>query len=352
MNLDRWQPLDLEREPEPPVDLVPRVLTRGWITLFSGAPGVGKSYGHQSLIAAALTGRTWLGLSVTGIERILVIDEENPPGVAFQRLRGLGVVPEHAERLRYFSQTGCRLGAGTWATELVEIVEEWRPDLVIVDSASSATATLLNENDSISAMFSEVLRPLARLGCAVLVLHHHRKAGGDVGERILGGMQWEGQLDRHISFDAPEKAAKSWPTPSGTEHASFKVKVEAGKSRHGLGIDKTEFSIESEQDADGRYLSIALKLQEADPDAGPDVVGLIAGAVVGFLSGHLERRAGLGEIVADLNAQIADERLAIVVKSNGGELQTNDGRVDKALARLVERKLLTRPERGVYELVD
>jgi hypothetical protein len=351
VNLDRWIGLDLEREPDPPEDLIPRVLTKGWITLFSGAPGVGKSYAYQSLLAAALTGGTWLGRPVAGIDRILVVDEENPPDVVWQRLRALGVRQEHADQLRYFSQIGCRLGADTWADELISIVEEFRPDLVVVDSASSATATAVNENDSISVMFSEVLRPLARAGCAVLVLHHHRKAGGAVGERILGGMQWEGQIDRHLSFEAPDKAAKSWSTPAGTVRASFKVRLKAGKSRHGIGINPTDFSIESEQDPDGRYIRISLQAREKDGPTGPDVVELIASVIVEVLTGRLDRRAGLREIVADLNQRIADEQLQITVKGHDGELQTNDGRVTKALERLKDRQLITKPERGTYVLV-
>lgn len=347
MNLDRWIPLDLEHESDPPEDFVPGVLTPGWITLFSGAPGVGKSYGHQALIAAALTGETWLGLPVTGIERILAVDEENPPGVVSQRLRAFGVGEEHADRLRYFSQIGCRLGSDTWAAELLTIAGEFNPHLVIVDSASSATATSVNENDSIGVMFASVLRPVARLGCAVLVLHHHRKAGGDIGERILGGTQWEGQIDRHIAFDAPKKAATSRPMPAGTTRASFKVNLKAGKSRHGLGIDKTEFSIESEQDPDGRYRWIRLELQDV-PAAGPDAVEQIASAIVEFLTGRPDRRAGLGEMVADLNARITERRLALTVKGNGGQLQRNDGRVANALGRLKDRSQISKPERGVY----
>jgi hypothetical protein len=353
-NLERWKWLDLTREPESPEDLVPRVLTPGWITLFSGAPGVGKSYGHQALVAAALTGGTWLGLPVTGIERILVVDEENPPVVAWQRLRALGVVPEHAERVRYCSQVGCRLGADTWADELLAIVAEFKPQLVIIDSAASATATAVNENDSISIMFAEVLRPLARLEVAVLLLHHHRKATGNISERILGGMQWEGQIDRHLAFDAPSKTPTSWSTPTGTTCASFTVKVAPGKSRHGVAIDPIEFTIESEQDADGRYLSIALKRQDPGAGSGPrhDVVELIATAMVEFLAGRPDNRAGLGEIVTDLNERIESEQLAITVKSHNARLQPNDGRVTKALSRLKDRGLVTKAGRGVYVLVD
>jgi hypothetical protein len=226
------------------------------------------------------------------------------------------------------------------------------PQVVVIDAAASATATAVNENDSISVMFADVLRPLARLGVAVLLLHHHRKAPGAVGEQILGGMQWEGQIDRHLAFKAPSKTPESWSTPAGTTRASFAVKVVPGKARHGVAIDPIEFTIESEQEADGRYMSIALKRK--DPGAGsvaaPDGVELIAKAIVEFLTGRPDHQAGLGEIVTDLNDRIESDQLDITVK-NGDSLQTNNGRVTKALTRLTDRGLLTRAERGVYALV-
>lgn len=135
----RWIALDLDSDEEPPADLVPRVLTPGWLTLFSGPPASGKSFAYQALIAAALDGNDWLGMPVRGIERVIVVDEENPRDVVRQRLRAFGV-KDSPERLRYYSQIGCRLGEAHWAEELLEIAAEFKPDLVVIDSASSATS--------------------------------------------------------------------------------------------------------------------------------------------------------------------------------------------------------------------
>jgi hypothetical protein len=328
VSLDRWIPLDLTRKPDPPNDLVPRVLTPGWITLFSGPPGAGKSYGYVSLIAAALTEGRWLGIPVDGIERVVVLDEENPRDVALQRLRAFGVNGEHTEGLRYYSQLGCRLGGdGSWSDELTEIVSEFHPQLVVIDSASSATATQINENDSISNMFSTVLRPLARLGCAVLLVHHDRKAGGTVDERVLGGMQWLGQVDRQIAFQAREARADSWTTVEGTTRASFPVRIVAGKARQGVGMSEARASIESEQSPDGSYRWIRLELDEsADEDQHLDE------QIVEFLFKCERQRARLGVIAGEL------------------EMSSNDGRLGRALKRLLKRRAITKPERGTYAL--
>jgi hypothetical protein len=329
---ERWIALDLARTPTPPDDLVPKVLTRGWVTLFSGPPAAGKSYGYQSLCAAAMNGGTWLGLRVRGIERIVVVDEENPADVVLQRLRAFGVGAQHADRLRYFSQVGCRLGSPhdpSWGEELLAIVGDFKPDLVVIDSASSATATATSENDSISTTFSGVLRPLARLGCAVLLLHHDRKAGGDVGERVLGGMQWLGQVDRQVAFEAKATRPDTWATPAGTLRASFPIRLLAGKARQGIGIPDTRASIESEQDADGSYRWVRLDVAEAVPDASRELGERIL-AFVGVQEGGSAR---LAEIASELG------------------VARNDGRLSRALDALLRRGAITKLARGVYVAV-
>ncbi len=328
---DRWVPLDLTRDPEPTVDLVARVLTAGWITLFSGPPGAGKSYGYQSLVAAALTGGTWLGLPVQGIERIVVIDEENPADVALGRLRAFGVTDEHADRLRYYSQVGCRLGSPhdtSWGDELLQIVADFAPQLVVVDSVSSATATALNENDSIGATFSTVLRPLARLGCAVLLLAHDRKGGGEVSERVLGGVQWLGQVDRQIAFEGATRP-DTWTTPEGTVRASFPLRLLAGKSRQGVGIPGTRASIESEQHSDGSYSWVRLDAGEATPDA----MQQLGDRIIAFLTEQQDRCGRLSEIAEHLG------------------IPTNNGGLSRALVALQGRKTIIKPKRGVYAVV-
>lgn len=329
MTLDRWQALDLSCEPTPPDDLVPRVLTRGWITLFSGPPGAGKSYGVASLIAGALAGSAWLSMPVRGISRVLVVDEENAPDLVRQRLRALGVDPEQAaERLRYFCQLGCRLGEERWADDLLTIAADFGPDVVVIDSASSATAVQVSENDSIAAAFSKVLRPLARTGCAVLLLHHDRKASGELAERVLGGVQWLGQVDRSIAFEAQQRRPDTWTTPAGTVRASFPIRLIAGKSRQGVGIPDTLAAVESEQALDGSYRSIAFEPKGIEEDAGD----AFAERVLALLAAGAEpmRRKAIAEAMG---------------------MRSTDGRLQRALGLLLRRGAIAKVERGVYRSV-
>lgn len=331
MNVDRWQALDLGADPAPPEWLVRDVAARHWITMFGGPPGAGKSYGYQSLVAAAMTRRgEWLGRPVTGIDRVLVVDEENPRDAALRRLRGFGVGPEHSERLRYFSQNGVRLGAGAWAAELTSIASTFRPDLIVLDSVSSSLAVLMNDNDSVSATFSSVLRPLARLGAAVVVLHHDRKGGGDVSERVLGGMQWIGQLDRQIAFEALAERPDTWATAEGTTRASFPISLTSGKSRDGVGLPTTHFTIESEAEPDGRYRWLRLDLTPRHGDSpaapAPAVRALAALLAETLAAGEMKR--------ADLAAAAA--------------VSASNSTLEKALGWGVQRGMFCKPRHGVY----
>lgn len=320
----RWIPLDLDSDEEPPADLVPRVLTPGWLTLFSGPPGSGKSNAYQALVAAALNGTDWLGMPVRGIEHVIVVDEENPPFVVRQRLHAFGV-KDCAGRLRYYSQIGCRLGEGEWVEELLEIAAEFGPHLVVIDSASSATTTATNENDSIAQTFAAVLRPLARLGAAVLILHHDRKASGPVADRVLGGVQWLGQVDRQIAFEAKATRADEWTTPNGTLRANFPTRLVAGKSRQGVGIPNTAVLIESEQDQDGAYRWMQLSVTEGEPDKGAAFAQRVVDAL------------GAGQM---RNIDLA-ERLGV---------KPNDSRLRSALATLTQRGEIVKLAPGLYEL--
>lgn len=306
--LDRWQPLDLGSEPRPPEWLVQDVLARGWITLWGGPPGAGKSYVYQGLVGAAMAGGDWLGRPISGLDRILAIDEENPGDVAIRRLRGFDVGPEHAGRLRYYNQLGVRLGSGAWADELQTIASEFRPDLIVLDSVSSALAVNVNENDSISETFSSVLRPLAKRGSAVLVLHHDRKAGGDVAERVLGGVQWIGQVDRQVAFEAQAKRPATWATSAGTTRASFPIRLSDGKARDGVGLPTTDLTIESEMNPDGTYRWMRLDLTPKGGDAAPAVRSLAA-RIAEVLATEMQRQDVAAAVNVDASSSTLEKAL-------------------------------------------
>ena len=263
-----WVPLDLSKSPEPPEWIVQDFLARHWITLMNGREGSGKSNAYQALIGASLTDRQWLGRDVK-VQRGLVVDEENPPGIVNQRLKAMGYDHERdADRLLYFSQIGCRLGEGNWGPHLLSIAEDFRPDLVVVDSMSSATSAT-NDNESITPLFRTIFKPLAALGCAVNLVHHERKAGGGIADRVSGGAQWLAQVDRQIGFEK-NGAMTEVVAPGGVYRRSFPIKIVPGsKARQGSPIPETFLSIESESEPNAKDELRWMRLEVVDKPTTP-----------------------------------------------------------------------------------
>ena len=175
-----WDALDLTTPPEPPRWLLKDAIAYGQTTAVIGEAWGGKSFWYLGLIKAILTGeREYLGmrLDVPEDARILVFDEENPPGIPIWRLSKLGVGMEVLEsgRLRYICRQGVRLDRD--AAKLIDEARAQEPCIIIFDSFDRLHR-LENPNQSadVSAVFTDCLMPLAQqTDAAVLFLHHENK---------------------------------------------------------------------------------------------------------------------------------------------------------------------------------
>ena len=241
-----WVPLDMARAPEAPRWVVPDFLALGWLSMVHAKWGSGKSMLYQTLIGAAMSGAPWLGRDVNAVERVLVVDEENPADVVIARLKAAGYVHERdSERLLYFDQIGCRLGETGWNEQLLDAVDQFRPTLVVIDSMFAAT-TATWANETIMPLFRDVFRPMARrFDCAVWLNHHDKKAGGEIGERASGGDQWMAQVDRQIAVDKLAEGAEPKGSEDGQVRLGFPIRLTGGKSRQGPSLPETYVSIES-----------------------------------------------------------------------------------------------------------
>lgn len=252
--------LDLDAVPDPPDWLVHGVIERGTVAMFAGDTGAAKSLTTASLIVAALQGSDWLGHR-TEIGRVLVIDEENPKGLVLGRLRALGLTNDEAERLRYFNREGFDIGSPETDGRLAALLEDFKPDLVVVDTLMSATATADINSNSDAVRMMKQLRALAQTSaCAVLILHHERKATMDgahsagSSQQTMGARQWIGQADALITI-ARESDMASEPTDSGGVklRRTFKFRP-AEKDRDGRPSQHRRLAVESEKDDAGRLL--------------------------------------------------------------------------------------------------
>lgn len=241
---------DFDRVSSEPDWLVAGLIERGTITVMSADSGVGKSMLAASIIVAGIRGRTWLGRCVN-IQRALVIDEENFLRIVTGRLRGLGMTNDDRPNLRYFLRIGVQLGASDWGERVLDEMADWRPDLLVIDTAAAACDVELNDNSSVARLYASVLRPLAD-SCGVLLLHHERKpqegAKRHAGHAMMGARQWAGQADAHIALRAVSDKPLVEDLPGGDQRRRYILHMEMPKSRDGLAVNE-QVLIKSEHDA-------------------------------------------------------------------------------------------------------
>jgi hypothetical protein len=189
--------LDVLTQPiQEPHWLVHGMFMRGTLVVLAGEPGVGKSTLSYYLAFAVAAGVPFLGHTTTPT-RVLYIDEENSrPDLiryASRVWRGLNKPSVESVRLEHFSLPP------RWQPELLRLVRDWAPGLIIIDTASSALH-LTDENDNAEASRAiHMLRQAQTTAgdeTTLLVLKHERQRD-DIGHRrtIRGAKTWLGQAD-------------------------------------------------------------------------------------------------------------------------------------------------------------
>jgi hypothetical protein len=170
--------LDVARmvaEAPPPVSWLARgVLPRAALTVIYAPGGDGKSLLSMALAAAIAHGGELAGIECErGVT--VYLDAENGEWEIHRRVHTLGLPPYG---VRVADASGLDLRRDM--PEVAAIVNEMRPDLLILDSFRSLTPGM-EENDT--AQTARVLDPLRRLahesGAAILLIHHANKAGRD-----------------------------------------------------------------------------------------------------------------------------------------------------------------------------
>jgi hypothetical protein len=199
------EPLDLmlDRDPVPPTYVVHGLISEKTVNVLSSDTGGGKTWCAHALVLAVCESKSWLGRTVTA-ERASYVDEENPAHIPRSRLRALGLsTVGAAERLRYFSRKGIRLGDPEWHDWLSQHLRDFRPALVIVDTAMAATSVLdVNDNSAVVELFKGLRQLAEEHNAAFLILHHERKSTGGQGggQSAMGARSWITQADSHLTL--------------------------------------------------------------------------------------------------------------------------------------------------------
>lgn len=263
-------------QPLPEPDwLLTGLLERATVNVCSGDTGAAKSIHWQDATVRIARGEEWLGRR-TRRGRVLYVDEENPARVVHTRLPALGMTNADRERVRYYRRKGIRIGVDKWTQWAREECEDFAPDLVVIDTAMAATNAEASENDSVVALYTETLRPLAEdYGAAVVVLHHERKPGAqekrNASFAMMGARQWAGQSDVHMTLTPVGKYTETPRDEGGFDtHKEFRFAVAKGRDGHDEREERT--TVRSVKDERFRLVSMEVeyggKVESATAEAG------------------------------------------------------------------------------------
>lgn len=194
------------------------------LCIVAGEPGAGKSVICPHVGYAVAQGRPVFGRRVKA-GTVLYVSAEDPHGMA-QRVTALRV--EHGDASNFLVVPDVSDLFGTRhadAGPLLDLVDEHKPALVIVDTVAAAAPGIReNESEDMSRVFG-LARRIARRGPAVILAHHVPKGGST--PRGHGNLH--GDADVTLMLASDENGC-TWGTltknrngPSG-RFAGFKIK--------------------------------------------------------------------------------------------------------------------------------
>lgn len=209
----------LDEEPRPDW-LIPNMIHEGNMIVVAGLAGVGKSFFSYALSNALATGSAFIDRALPP-KRILYFDDENSRAdlSAYARWtwRGLGSPSRDllSENLRIESRT--LSGAQLWGRALQDISAEFKPDLLIIDTATPA-CHIVNENDngeaSAAAQKIRIACDVSGPQCSALILKHLKVDPATGHSDIRGAKAWNGAVDAvwHHKFRAGQPRKNGWRT--------------------------------------------------------------------------------------------------------------------------------------------
>jgi hypothetical protein len=176
---------DLLSQPQTGIDyLIPGMLPKGECVLLVAPPKAGKSLLAYDAAFAVATGEdTFLG-EIAAQGKVLVIQTDESMSSATARLIKRGFREEDADNLRFMDNVTL-----SQYLAIEAVLEEFRPDLVILDCLKSLTNGLgISEN---SAEFADIIykfkQLLSRYNCAGILIHHTNKNQDALGvEKVRG----------------------------------------------------------------------------------------------------------------------------------------------------------------------
>ena len=197
-----WE-VEFSRAPTPMEWLAePLLPVKRHITL-AGPAKAGKSLFVAEMAACIASGQSFLGFPVTRSIVVYLDFENSPEEDVTPRFRAMGFGPGDLEGLHYFSYPDLRpFDTAGGGNELLALLKEYEPGLVVIDTASRTIAGKENENDTWAAFYRHTGMLLRSRGIAMVRIDH---TGKDRSKGPRGGSGKIADVDGVWILDRPTK---------------------------------------------------------------------------------------------------------------------------------------------------
>ena len=220
------------------VDWLPgRFLERGQQIAIVGEGKVGKSIFIAEWAYCAVTGGRFLGDTHREPIRVLYFDKENSLRDVTTRMRSFGATPADLKNLDYRlfpAFSGALDTSETAARELLEIVDQTQPDVVILDTVSRFTDGKENDSDTWLSLYRRVHSELKARGVACIRLDH---MGKDAERGSRGSSAKSQDVDVVWEFTRAAEPEYRHDPIQGIETVTTRLKMTRTHTRSGLGDD-------------------------------------------------------------------------------------------------------------------
>lgn len=170
--------------------IVPGCIAENTINILAGLAESRKSWILLDLAVAIASGTLWLGSYQCEKRRVLIIDQERPKIEMQRRIKALLSGRELAfNSLEGFltpkAGTTMRINLDQSYEKMVRLIEEVKPEVVLVDSLKAFQSGIITDNQSMQEVFEKIKHLRTKYGLTWVILHHENKGAYSRGREGL-----------------------------------------------------------------------------------------------------------------------------------------------------------------------
>lgn len=248
------------------IDYMPgRFMERGQQVAIVGDGKVGKTIFVHDWLWRCVTGRSFLGDDRRDPLRVLYFDRENSLRDIITRMQAFGAKPvdlqEAFDYRRFPKFTGGLDTAPVAVAELMAIVDESQPDVVVLDTVSRFIEGKENDSDTWLSLYRRVHAPLKDRGIAGVRLDH---MGKDAEKGSRGSSAKSQDVDHVWEMTRTDETSS---TENSIETVATSIRMKRTHTRTGIGRDILSIVRRGRKGPEGFWLPGQTRHESADPGA-------------------------------------------------------------------------------------